>query len=55
MQASSKPVSPSNPKDKQMPGLTFKNSLREWQARYKAQRAARAPAAGSSVPKNALA
>src|SRR5438105_4802706 len=50
MQASSKPVSTSTPKDKQMPGLTFKNSLREWQARYKAQRAARAPAAGTSVP-----
>jgi hypothetical protein len=55
MQASSKPISPSVPKDKQLPGVTFKNSLREWQARYKAQRAARGPAAGSAVPKNGLA
>jgi hypothetical protein len=41
MQASSKPLSPCVHEDKQPAVATFKNSLRVWQAQYKAQRATR--------------
>jgi hypothetical protein len=40
MQAAGKLVSPSVHEDKQVPVASFKNSLRAWQARYKAERAA---------------
>jgi hypothetical protein len=42
MQASRKPIPPCVHEDKQPAVATFKNSLRAWQARYKAQRATRA-------------
>jgi hypothetical protein len=41
-------VSPSLPEERQPPIATFKNSLRAWQARYKAQVAARAVVAGKA-------
>jgi hypothetical protein len=41
MQAPSKPVSASVHGDGQLPVATFKNSLRAWQAGYKAKRANR--------------
>jgi hypothetical protein len=48
MNAPSKPVSPSVPEDKQLPLATFKTSLRDWQARYKARRATQAPDSGKA-------
>ncbi len=43
MKAPSMPVPPSVPEDKPLPLTTFKNSLRAWQARYKARLATQAP------------
>ncbi len=48
MQAPGKPVSPPVHEDEQLPIATFKTSLREWQARYKARRAAQASASGKA-------
>jgi hypothetical protein len=48
MQAPSKPGSPPVHEDKQPPVATFKTSLRDWQARYKARRAAQAPIRGKA-------
>jgi hypothetical protein len=46
MRVSDKPASPSVPADDQRPVATFKASLCDWRAQYKARRAARAPAPG---------
>jgi hypothetical protein len=43
MKTPRKPVSPSVDEDQRPPVATFKTSLREWHARYKARRAAQAP------------
>jgi hypothetical protein len=42
MRAPTKPVPPPVYEDKPLPVVTFKISLREWRARYKARRAAQA-------------
>jgi hypothetical protein len=41
MQTASKPVLSSVKENKQLPVATFKNSLRDWRARWIAQRATR--------------
>jgi len=46
MNASSKAGSPPVHEDKQPPVATFKTSLRDWQAQYKARRATQAPVSG---------
>jgi hypothetical protein len=46
MKASSKPGSPPVQEDKQPPVATFKTSLRDWQAKYKARRVAQASVSG---------
>jgi hypothetical protein len=52
MQAASRPVARSVHEDQKPPAATFKTSLRDWQARYKAERAARAAASGK-IPSQA--
>jgi hypothetical protein len=42
MRAASKPVPPLVYEDKPLPVVTFKISLREWRAQYKARRATQA-------------
>jgi hypothetical protein len=42
MRAPSKPVLPPVYEDKPLPVVTFKTSLREWRAQYKARRATQA-------------
>jgi len=48
MRAPSKPVLPPVYEDKPLPVVTFKLSLREWRARYKAQRATQAAVAAKA-------
>jgi len=48
MQPTTKPHSPSANGNKQVPVSIFKTSLRQWQAKYKAERLNQAPEAGKA-------
>jgi len=49
MHIPSKPAAPSMPEDKPPPLAAFKNSMRAWQAGYKARLAAKAAVFGTAL------
>ena len=55
MQDPKKIVLPSLSEDKPLPVATFKTSLRDWQARYRARRTTQAPVSGAAHNQTALA